>query len=85
MEFKTHCTSNKQDATGLHHITLQDEVTGHSIEFASQTMFLPGEVYTVTVSGKGIDKPQPKPAAQPATPAPEPEPAVSPANATSAR
>jgi|HubBroStandDraft_1064217.scaffolds.fasta_scaffold01201_6 hypothetical protein len=68
MEFKTQCTKNSQDATGLHHVTLVDSVTGHSIEFPSQTMFLTGETYTVTVSGKGIDKPQPKPPAPPKPP-----------------
>ena len=61
MEFKTQCTKNSQDATGLHHVTLTDTATGHTVEFPSQTKFETGETYTVTVSGKGIDKPQPEP------------------------
>jgi hypothetical protein len=68
MEFKTQCTEDNQDATGLHHITLRDVVSGHTVTFSSQTKCEKGEEYAVTVTGKGLDEPAPEP-----EPAPVPE------------
>lgn len=64
MEFKAVCTEDNQNAAGLHHVTLTDS-NGLEIKFPSEKKCEKGETYTVTISGKGLDKPQPKPAAKP--------------------
>ena len=68
MNFKTQCTKDSQDPTGLHHVTLIDQTTGHTLEFPSQTKFEVGEMYGVSITGKGIDKPV-APPQKPAVPA----------------
>jgi len=60
MEFKAVCSENAQDANGLHHVTLTDS-NGREVKFPSESKCEKGEAYTVSISGKGLDKPAPKP------------------------
>lgn len=66
MEFKAVCTADDQNSAGTHLVTLRDEASGHEIKLVSPLKIEKGEVYSVSISGKGVDKPKP------AAPAPKP-------------
>lgn len=65
MDFKAVCVADEQNAAGTHLVTLRDEASGHEIKLVSPLKIEKGETFAVSISGKGIDKPQPKPAPKP--------------------